>query len=237
MAGTAVTEVLAELAGFEDPEARAVNEKHGDDHGVNLGKLRAVAKRLKTRLELAREPSDGPDPVIAAAAWAWTAERAHRQHAVPTRCVPAGSVWRAAAQRPAHTNRAPTVRSGGRSVAARAAAGRGAWIRDPAPGYGGHYRGTRRSEPPDHLPRPRTRRGRTRLVVGTGIRAHRPDSVAAPAYPTANRSCALAWFRRPVRCRPRRSVRTPGPVRRADRRAWSGLRRARRRAVRPTGAG
>jgi 3-methyladenine DNA glycosylase AlkD len=46
---------MAELAGLEDPKARAVNERHGDDHGVNLGKLRALAKRLKTQQELARE--------------------------------------------------------------------------------------------------------------------------------------------------------------------------------------
>ncbi|WP_106620179.1 DNA alkylation repair protein [Saccharothrix carnea] len=44
---------MAELAALEDPRARAVNEKHGDDHGVNLGKLRAIAKRLKTQQELA----------------------------------------------------------------------------------------------------------------------------------------------------------------------------------------
>jgi len=49
-----VTEVLAELAALEDPRVRAVNENHGDDHGVNLGKLRALAKRLKTQQELAR---------------------------------------------------------------------------------------------------------------------------------------------------------------------------------------
>lgn len=49
----AVTEVLAELAALEDPKIRAVNERHGDDHGVNLTKLRAVAKRLKTQHELA----------------------------------------------------------------------------------------------------------------------------------------------------------------------------------------
>lgn len=56
MSGTAVVaEVMAELAGLEDPKVRAVNEKHGDDHGVNLGKLRAVAKRLKTQQDLARE--------------------------------------------------------------------------------------------------------------------------------------------------------------------------------------
>ncbi|MEU3748984.1 MULTISPECIES: DNA alkylation repair protein [Streptomyces] len=47
-----VTEVLAELAGLDDPKIRAVNERHGDDHGVNLGKLRALAKRLKTQQEL-----------------------------------------------------------------------------------------------------------------------------------------------------------------------------------------
>jgi len=50
-----VTEVLAELAELADPRVRQVNEKHGDDHGVNLGKLRALAKRLKTQQELALE--------------------------------------------------------------------------------------------------------------------------------------------------------------------------------------
>lgn len=50
-----VAEVMAELAGLEDPKMRAVNEKHGDDHGVNLGKLRALAKRLKTQQELSRQ--------------------------------------------------------------------------------------------------------------------------------------------------------------------------------------
>jgi 3-methyladenine DNA glycosylase AlkD len=50
-----VTEVMAELAGLEDPKVRQVNRKHGDDHGVNLGALRALAKRLKTRQELARQ--------------------------------------------------------------------------------------------------------------------------------------------------------------------------------------
>ncbi|AJT42210.1 DNA alkylation repair protein [Psychromicrobium lacuslunae] len=52
---TTVSELLAELAALEDPRARAVNEKHGDDHGINLGKLRAIAKRLKTQQELAQE--------------------------------------------------------------------------------------------------------------------------------------------------------------------------------------
>jgi 3-methyladenine DNA glycosylase AlkD len=50
-----LTEVMAELTALEDPKARAVNEKHGDDHGVNLGKLRAIAKRLKTQQELSRQ--------------------------------------------------------------------------------------------------------------------------------------------------------------------------------------
>lgn len=55
MTDTSVAEVMAELAALEDPKARAVNERHGDDHGVNLGKLRELAKRLKTQQELARE--------------------------------------------------------------------------------------------------------------------------------------------------------------------------------------
>ncbi|KIA65422.1 DNA alkylation repair protein [Nocardia vulneris] len=55
MGETTVAGVLAELAGLEDPKIRAVNEKHGDEHGVNLSQLRAVAKRLKTQQELARE--------------------------------------------------------------------------------------------------------------------------------------------------------------------------------------
>ncbi|GAA1506943.1 DNA alkylation repair protein [Sphaerisporangium rubeum] len=51
---TTVAELMAELAALDDPRAREVNEKHGDDHGVNLGELRAIAKRLKTHHELAR---------------------------------------------------------------------------------------------------------------------------------------------------------------------------------------
>lgn len=50
-----VAEVMAELATLDDPKIRAVNERHGDDHGVNLSKLRAVAKRLKTQQELAED--------------------------------------------------------------------------------------------------------------------------------------------------------------------------------------
>ncbi|PCC19006.1 DNA alkylation repair protein [Brevibacterium aurantiacum] len=50
-----VDSVMETLAAMEDPKARAVNEKHGDDHGVNLSKLRAVAKELKKNDELAVE--------------------------------------------------------------------------------------------------------------------------------------------------------------------------------------
>lgn len=50
-----IGELLAELAALEDPRMREINERHGDDHGVNLSALRAIAKRLKTQHELARE--------------------------------------------------------------------------------------------------------------------------------------------------------------------------------------
>lgn len=48
-----VGDLMAELASLEDPRMRAVNERHGDDHGVNLTRLRAIAKRLKTQHDLA----------------------------------------------------------------------------------------------------------------------------------------------------------------------------------------
>jgi len=53
IAPTTVAEVMAELAVLEDPRIREVNEKHGDDHGVNLTQLRALAKRLKIQQDLA----------------------------------------------------------------------------------------------------------------------------------------------------------------------------------------
>jgi 3-methyladenine DNA glycosylase AlkD len=52
---SAATKIMAELALLEDPKLRAANEERGDDHGVNLSALRAVAKRLKTQHELAKE--------------------------------------------------------------------------------------------------------------------------------------------------------------------------------------
>ena len=50
----ALKNILHELAALEDPKVREVNERRGDDHGVNLTDLRALAKRLKTQQELAR---------------------------------------------------------------------------------------------------------------------------------------------------------------------------------------
>lgn len=49
------TDALAEIAALEDPTARAINERHGDAHGVNLAKLRALAKRVGMDTDLARE--------------------------------------------------------------------------------------------------------------------------------------------------------------------------------------
>ncbi|WIW54854.1 DNA alkylation repair protein [Mesorhizobium mediterraneum] len=48
-----VKDVLRELAALEDPKMREANERRGDDHGVNLTHLRALAKRLKTQHDLA----------------------------------------------------------------------------------------------------------------------------------------------------------------------------------------
>lgn len=53
--GPSLDSVMADLAALEDPRARQVNIRHGDDHGVNLGRLRALAKSLKTHHDLARE--------------------------------------------------------------------------------------------------------------------------------------------------------------------------------------
>lgn len=50
-----VASIMAELAAIEDPKARAINERHGDDHGVNLSQLRAVAKAAKPQQPLARD--------------------------------------------------------------------------------------------------------------------------------------------------------------------------------------
>ncbi|MFJ4045718.1 DNA alkylation repair protein [Microbacterium sp. NPDC089987] len=54
MPTSTVNDILAELAALEDAKARAVNERHGDAHGVNLSKLRGVAKRAGLSTDLAR---------------------------------------------------------------------------------------------------------------------------------------------------------------------------------------
>ncbi|MEU2022096.1 DNA alkylation repair protein [Streptomyces sp. NPDC016469] len=61
MTDPTATDVIAELAELDDPKARAVNARHGDDHGVNLSKLRALAKRLGKRQELAVELWESDD--------------------------------------------------------------------------------------------------------------------------------------------------------------------------------
>lgn len=48
-------ELMAELSDLADPKILAVNERHGDDHAVNLTKLRAVARRVKKNHPLAVE--------------------------------------------------------------------------------------------------------------------------------------------------------------------------------------
>ena len=48
---TTLDKVMRELATLEEPKMREANE--GDDHGVNLTHLRALAKRLKIQHELA----------------------------------------------------------------------------------------------------------------------------------------------------------------------------------------
>lgn len=55
-----VAALREELAGLEDERIRAVNARRGDDHGVNLTALRAIAKRVKTRPDLARALWDAP---------------------------------------------------------------------------------------------------------------------------------------------------------------------------------
>ena len=48
-----VEDLMAELSDLADERIRQVNQRHGDDHAVNLTKLRAVAKRVKKNHPLA----------------------------------------------------------------------------------------------------------------------------------------------------------------------------------------
>lgn len=47
--------VRSRLDDLRDEKILAVNEKHGDDHAVNLTKLRALAKEIRSNHDLARE--------------------------------------------------------------------------------------------------------------------------------------------------------------------------------------
>ena len=58
---TTLAEVMVELAALADPRILEVNVRHGDDHAVNLSRLRELAKRLKTQHALARELWDTGD--------------------------------------------------------------------------------------------------------------------------------------------------------------------------------
>lgn len=55
MTDTTLDEIMSELRSLADPRIGAVNARHGDDHAVNLGSVRALAKSLGRRPELARE--------------------------------------------------------------------------------------------------------------------------------------------------------------------------------------
>ena len=55
MTNALVESTLTALKELEDSKILAVNERHGDDHPVNLTKLRAIAKGLKKSQPLARE--------------------------------------------------------------------------------------------------------------------------------------------------------------------------------------
>jgi 3-methyladenine DNA glycosylase AlkD len=50
-----LADLMNELSAPDDPRMRAANDANGDDHGVNLSRLRDIAKRLKIQHELALE--------------------------------------------------------------------------------------------------------------------------------------------------------------------------------------
>ncbi|MBS1672949.1 MAG: DNA alkylation repair protein [Actinobacteria bacterium] len=58
---TTLAQALADLAALEDPKARAINERHGDAHGVNLTRMRGLAKSIGADPDLARELYDDGD--------------------------------------------------------------------------------------------------------------------------------------------------------------------------------
>ncbi len=48
-------EILELIHRLENPRVRAVNERHGNDFGIKMADLRAMAKQLKSNQELGRE--------------------------------------------------------------------------------------------------------------------------------------------------------------------------------------
>ena len=50
-----IAKAIRKLAALEDPKMRAANEKRGDYFGINLSRMRALAKRIKTDQPLAQE--------------------------------------------------------------------------------------------------------------------------------------------------------------------------------------
>lgn len=53
MSDWSVSEVIARIEELEDPKVQKVNEKQGDDHGVKLADVRALAKEIKSNHDLA----------------------------------------------------------------------------------------------------------------------------------------------------------------------------------------
>ena len=66
---------------------REVNERRGDDHGVNLTELRSLAKRLKTQHELALQLWATGESAACTPPYApvWIAEMVRRREAPPSR--------------------------------------------------------------------------------------------------------------------------------------------------------
>lgn len=61
-AGPALDDVMVELGELSDPKVLAVNQRHGDEHSVNLTKLRAVAKRIRRSHTFALQLWETGDP-------------------------------------------------------------------------------------------------------------------------------------------------------------------------------
>lgn len=65
-----ITALHEELTALADPRHLEVNSRRGDDHAVNLTALRAIAKRLRARPDLARalwqEPAEDSTPKLLA---------------------------------------------------------------------------------------------------------------------------------------------------------------------------